>query len=145
MPTSEKRPLQVQLPFQPKTYDIDFAGHVSNIVYIRWLEDLRNKLLDTYLPLAVLMERGISPVVTQTLITYKKPVKIFDSVSGLMWGKEAGNVKWTLSAEFTVRGNIVSTAEQLGVFVRIDNGRPAPFPEEFQQEFVLFHKKENKD
>ncbi|HTY11759.1 MAG TPA: thioesterase family protein [Bacteroidota bacterium] len=140
MTPNEGKPLFIQLPFEPKTYDIDFAAHVSNIVYIRWLEDLRMKLLDTYLPLAVLMERGISPVVTQTVINYKRPVKIFDAVSGAMWGKEAGNVKWALSAEFSVRGTIVTTAEQLGVFVRIDNGRPAPFPEELRREFTGLQK-----
>ena len=28
-------------PLPIRTYDIDFAGIVSNIVFIRWLEDLR--------------------------------------------------------------------------------------------------------
>jgi acyl-CoA thioester hydrolase len=28
------------------TYEIDFAGVVSNIVYVRWLEDLRNLFCD---------------------------------------------------------------------------------------------------
>ena len=32
----------VQHSFRVMTYDIDFAGIVSNISYIRWLEDLRN-------------------------------------------------------------------------------------------------------
>jgi acyl-CoA thioester hydrolase len=33
-------------PLPIRTYDIDFAGIVSNIVFIRWLEDLRLALLD---------------------------------------------------------------------------------------------------
>jgi acyl-CoA thioester hydrolase len=32
----------VQHEFRVNTYGIDFAGIVSNISYIRWLEDLRN-------------------------------------------------------------------------------------------------------
>ena len=38
-------------PLPIRTYDIDFAGIVSNIVFIRWLEDLRLGLLDQAYPL----------------------------------------------------------------------------------------------
>ena len=38
-------------PLPIRTYDIDFAGIVSNIVFIRWLEDLRLALLDQTYPL----------------------------------------------------------------------------------------------
>ena len=36
-------------PLPIRTYDIDFAGIVSNIVFIRWLEDLRLALLERLL------------------------------------------------------------------------------------------------
>ena len=140
MPADDRRPLHVELHFQPKTYDIDFAGHVSNIVYIRWLEDLRMMVLDTYLPLNILMERGIAPVVMRTTIDYKRPVKLFDSVSGVMWASEMGNVKGILSAEFTVNGTVVAAAEQIGLFVKMVNGRPVAFPEEFRRQFETFQK-----
>jgi acyl-CoA thioester hydrolase len=140
MPVDDRRPLHVELPFQPKTYDIDFAGHVSNIVYIRWLEDLRMLVLDTYLPLTVLMERGIAPVVMRTTIDYKRPVKLFDSVRGSMWASEVGNVKGILSAEFTVNGSVVAAAEQVGLFVKMNTGRPVAFPEEFRRQFETFRK-----
>ncbi len=140
MPSDDRRPLRVELAFQPKTYDIDFAGHVSNIVYIRWLEDLRMLVLDTYLPLNTLMKRGIAPVVMRTAIEYKRPVKLFDSVAGTMWASEMGNVKGILSAEFIVNGTIVATAEQTGLFVKMESGRPVAFPEEFRRQFEDFPK-----
>ena len=40
------KPLEISLDLPIKTYDIDFAGIVSNIVYIRWLEDLRLKMFE---------------------------------------------------------------------------------------------------
>jgi hypothetical protein len=46
-----ERRCKIQLRFQVRTYDIDYAGIVSNIVYIRWLEDLRLALLDQHVPL----------------------------------------------------------------------------------------------
>ena len=140
MPSSNRGPLYVELAFQPKTYDIDFAGHVSNIVYIRWLEDLRMMVLDTYLPLHKLMERGIAPVVMRTTIDYKRPVKLFDSVSGVMWASEMGDVRGILSAEFTVNGTVVATAEQTGLFVKMESGRPVAFPDEFKRQFEAFRK-----
>ena len=140
MPSGDQKPLHVELAFQPKTYDIDFAGHVSNIVYIRWLEDLRMLVLEKYLPLNILMERGIAPVVMRTTIDYKRPVKLFDSVTGTMWASEMGNVKGILSAEFIVHGTIVATAEQTGLFVKMESGRPVAFPEEFKRQFEAFQK-----
>ena len=141
MTVSEKKPLQVEIVFRPKTYDIDFAGHVSNIVYIRWLEDLRMLVLDTYLPLDTLMARGVAPVVMKTTIDYRKPVKIFDRVEGKMWASDMGNVKGILSTEFRVNGGIVASAEQVGVFVKMESGRPVPFPEEFRRQYEEFHKR----
>jgi acyl-CoA thioester hydrolase len=135
MPAPDRKPLCVESTFQPKTYDIDFAGHVSNIVYIRWLEDLRLLLLDTYLPLSILIERGIAPVVMRTTIDYRKPVKLFDRVKGTMWASQMENIKGILSAEFSVNGTVVAAAEQTGLFVRLQGGRPVAFPEEFKLQF----------
>jgi hypothetical protein len=56
----------VELQFKVQTYDIDFAGIVSNQVYIRWLEDLRLEFLDTYAPLDRLLADGLVPVLVST-------------------------------------------------------------------------------
>ncbi|HTR82810.1 MAG TPA: thioesterase family protein [Bacteroidota bacterium] len=132
MPPDEHRPGCIELQFRPKTYDIDFAGHVSNIVYIRWLEDLRLSFLDKHLPLSGLMEHGVAPVVMRTTIEYKKAVKLFDAVEGKMWIKDVGNVKGTLAAEFAVNHIVVAKADQEGLFVKLDTGRPVAFPDEFK-------------
>ena len=49
------RPLAVSAPIRVQGYDVDFAGIVSNIVYIRWLEDLRYQVLEAYYPLPQLL------------------------------------------------------------------------------------------
>src|SRR5947208_6147204 len=56
---SSSRPLEVELLLAVRTYDIDFAGHVSNIVYIRWLEDLRLQFLNEHLPLQEQWANGV--------------------------------------------------------------------------------------
>jgi acyl-CoA thioester hydrolase len=72
-----QKPLEVTLNFPVKTYDIDFAGIVSNIVYIRWLEDLRLKMFESHFPIEKLMSKGYCPTVNSTEIKYQRKLKIF--------------------------------------------------------------------
>ena len=129
------RKLEVEIPIKVKTYDIDFAGVVSNIVYIRWLEDLRVKFLDVYLPLDEQMQRDDIPFLSKTQIEYKRPVKLFDNVISRMWMSNLGKVKWTLEAEFISNNQVAATAIQTGAFVNSENGRPAKLPEELLQKY----------
>ena len=129
------RKLEVEIPFKVKTYDIDFAGVVSNIVYIRWLEDLRLKFLDEYLPLDEQMQRGDIPFISKTQIEYKRPIQLFDNVISKMWMSNVGKVKWTLEAEFISNKQVAATAIQIGAFVNSENGRPAKLPEELLQKY----------
>ena len=129
------RKLEVEIPIKVKTYDIDFAGVVSNIVYIRWLEDLRLKFLDEYLPLDEQMQRGDIPFISKTQIEYKRPIQLFDNVISKMWMSNVGKVKWTLEAEFISNNQVAATAIQTGAFVNSENGRPAKLPEELLQKY----------
>jgi acyl-CoA thioester hydrolase len=129
------RPLEVEIPIKVQTYDIDFAGVVSNIVYIRWLEDLRVKFLDVHLPLEEQMQQGNIPFLSKTQIEYKKPVRLFDNVISKMWMSNLGKVKWTLSAEFISNNQIAATAIQIGAFIDSKNNRPAKLPEELLQKY----------
>lgn len=135
------RPLEVEIPVSVKTYDIDFAGVVSNIVYIRWLEDLRVKFLDVHLPLDKQMQQGNIPFLSKTQIEYRKPVKLFDNVISKMWMSNLGKVKWTLEAEFISNNQIAATAIQIGAFINSENNRPAKLPEELLQKYSQFQSK----
>ena len=123
------RPLEVEIPIKVKTYDIDFAGVVSNIVYIRWLEDLRLKFLDVHLPLDKQMSQGNIPFLSKTQIEYKRPVKLFDNIISKMWMSHLGKVKWTLEAEFIFNNQVAATAIQIGAFINSENNRPVKLPE----------------
>ena len=125
--------LEVALNLEVKTYDIDFAGVVSNIVYIRWLEDLRLKMLETYLPLKELMVRECCPIVNSTAIEYKKALGLFDRPVGKMWMSELGKVRCTLQAEIHLDGEIVAEATQSGFFINLRKMRPMAIPDELKQ------------
>lgn len=113
-----------------RTYDIDFGGIVSNIVYIRWLEDLRVQMLAEHFPLeTAVRELGIAPVLVRTEIDYKRPIRLFDRVQARMWVAEVGAVRQVLQAEFTVDGVVHTLARQTTCFVDMTTGRPVPTPD----------------
>jgi acyl-CoA thioester hydrolase len=124
----------VQHSFRVMTYDIDFAGIVSNISYIRWLEDLRNLFAEQALSIGDALQRGIAPALMRTEIDYLAPVRFPDIVTGRMWMTEQGRSKWVLAAEFQSQGTnqIVARAKQIGVFISLETLRPVRLPEEYR-------------
>src|SRR4051794_35446730 len=122
----------IRLNFPAKTYDIDFAGIVSNIVYIRWLEDLRVELLARSYPLDRLVADGIGPVLLETHIVYRDALTIHDKPVGRMWIEAMGRVRWTVGAEFIApeAGRVHAPAKQVGLFIRLATRRPVPIPAE---------------
>ncbi|MDJ0572647.1 MAG: thioesterase family protein [Pleurocapsa sp. MO_192.B19] len=134
----EQKPLEVSVKFPVKTYDIDFAGIVSNIVYIRWLEDLRLKMLESYFPLEQLMAQGYCPIITSTEIKYKKALKIFDKPRGKMWISKLGRSRCTLQAEIYLHDEIVTTATQMGFFINLETMRPMAIPEEVKNIYAQY-------
>ena len=126
------RPLEVELAFPVRTYDIDFAGIVSNIVFIRWLEDLRLRMLELHYPLGPMLARGQGPVLARTEIDYRKPVRFGSTVRGVMWLADHRRARFDLEAEFDVEGEIVARARQQGYLVEYGKMRPLPLPEELK-------------
>src|SRR3974377_1541535 len=105
-------------PLPIRTYDIDFAGIVSNIVFIRWLEDLRLGLMEEAYPLLRALAEDVAPILLATRISYRRPVTIADPLLGRIWVAELSRVRWRLAAEFTVGGVVHAEAEQEGLFMR---------------------------
>jgi len=111
----------VEHSFRVMTYDIDFAGVVSNISYIRWLEDLRNLFAEQALSLGEALQRGIAPALMRTEIDYLAPVRFPDTVNARMWLADQGRSKWVVAAEFESQATNgpVARAKQIGVFVAL--------------------------
>ncbi|MBD1873529.1 acyl-CoA thioesterase [Nodosilinea sp. FACHB-131] len=108
------------------TYQIDFAGHVNNSVYIHWMEIGRLKLLEAIgMPIHEVLKQGIAPVLTQTNIIYKLPLYLGDRVQAQMWLSELRNASAVMQFRF-YNGDQVLAAEgmQKGLFVDIKTMRP---------------------
>ena len=132
---TQQRPLNVDLPITVKTYDIDFMGIVSNISYVRWMEDLRLHFLEVHYPLQKLISELIVPVVTQTHIEYKRPIRMYDQVNGSIWLEKFDSSGWIGSVEFMVNGKQAVTGKQGGVFLNLNTMKPANPPEGLQKKY----------
>lgn len=130
-----KRPLLVTLPLKVQTYDIDFAFHVNNQVYVRWLEDLRMEVLREYYPLKRFMDAGVAPILASTQITYKRPVGLYDEPVGHMWCTHLGRASIWLEAEITVGDQVCAHAIQRGSFLVLATGKASRTPEGLMAHF----------
>jgi acyl-CoA thioester hydrolase len=126
----------VERPLPVRTYDIDFAGIVSNIVYVRWLEDLRLAMMDEAYPIARALAEDVAPILLGTRIAYLKPVTIQDAPLGRMWATAMGRVRWHLAAEFVVGDVVHARAEQEGLFIRVSTRRPIAPPAALRARFA---------
>lgn len=122
------RPLQVEVSFLVKTYDVDYARIVHNSVYIRWLEDLRLQIMTEHFPLEDQFADHQSPVLEKTEITYHRPLHLFDQAVGRMWVSRLGKARWEVRAEICRGEMVAASARQTGYFMDLEKYRPIRIP-----------------
>jgi len=122
-------PFFLQKEIEIQGYDIDYGGVVSNIVYIRWMDDLRTALLKDHYSLELMAKNGLAPVVNKTHAHYKRPALFGDSLIAKIRITMLEKIRWEVQVEITKNGGeTVFTAVQSGAFVNLKNGRPVPVP-----------------
>ena len=131
----QRRTLNIDLPITVKTYDIDFMGIVSNISYVRWMEDLRLHFLEVHYPLQKLMAELIVPILSHMHIDYKRPIRMHDEVMGSIWMEKFDSSGWVANIEFTVNGKLAATAAQNGVFINIGTMKRADPPDGMKKKY----------
>ncbi|MBV6646102.1 MAG: acyl-CoA thioesterase [Cyclobacteriaceae bacterium] len=141
---SKSKPLLLQKEISVNGYDIDVLGIVSNIVYVRWFEDLRMYFLDTYYPFQELFEEGKSPVLTDTQVKYHHPLTIHDHPLGEVWMSNVNRSKWECSFEIKAGKRIHCSGVQSGYFVNVESKRPTPIPKKFHDLFSEAQLKKNR-
>ena len=124
-----ERKYPVERKFEVKTYEVDFAGVMSNQVYLRWSEDMRTAVLDQFIDIRDLIEQGKVPVLAHTEIDYKWPARLKDEVTGTRWVEELNGPKWALRGEFMIGDRICAKVFHYGVWVDTHTFRPTDPPE----------------
>jgi acyl-CoA thioester hydrolase len=131
---------KLEFDVEAYTFQIDYVGHVSNIVYLEWLEMGRTKLLQAMgLPIRDLTQAGIFPVLTSTTIEYKQPVFLGDRLRVEMWISELRHASARIEFRFYKNGNVLTTsASQRGLFIDRESMRPARMTREMRTRFAPY-------
>ena len=140
MNSQPHRRFETKMTVKVATYDIDFAGHVSNIVYFRWLEDLLLQLLEENFPLEELMSQGYMPILASSSIEYKRAIKLFHRPVGHMWIERLGAASMYFVGEFLVDGAVTTRASHIGLFVDTVSQKPVKLPAQIVEKFASYTK-----
>jgi acyl-CoA thioester hydrolase len=119
--------------FEIYTFHIDFSGHVSNIVYVQWMEIMRLKLLEEADSSVFTMaeSRGVIPVLTDTQISYKKALYFGDTVRMEAWFSEIRAASaWVEYRFYNQKDELMALGRQKGVYLYRDSLRPYRLPPE---------------
>jgi acyl-CoA thioester hydrolase len=117
----------VTFSFDVYTFHIDYSGHVSNIVYVQWMEITRLKLLEQVgLSVQEMAEkRGVIPVLTETQITYRRALYFGDVVRVEAWLSELKPASaWVEYRFYNPAGELAASGRQKGVYLHRDTLRP---------------------
>ncbi len=76
MSTPEHKPFEMQINVSPQ--DIDSLGHVNNVVYLRWVQDVAEAHWNTLASPEI--QKGLAWVVLRHEINYHKPAFLEDQI-----------------------------------------------------------------
>jgi acyl-CoA thioester hydrolase len=117
------KPLFIEISLNVNTYDIDVAGHVNNIVYMRWLEDMRSLLFSKIYSLKKLLEINHYLVVVSSEVKYRKQIKLFDKPIGKMLLLSYSHGVLLFKTEITIDNYIAFNATQKCVLMNLKNNQ----------------------
>ena len=112
-------------------YDTDCGGVVSNIAYLRFVEQARTALVTMLgVSLAEIVAAQEFPAVLRTEIDYKKPAMVVDTVRVEARLEEVKRARFWCG--FTLLrdsdGTLLAQCRQQCAFIRLPEGLPIPVP-----------------
>ena len=107
------------------SFQIDVNDHVNNAVYIQWMEIGQQKFFaETGLPISILREQGVLPVIADTQISYKKPLVDGDTVKIEIWLSELKRIyAWAEFRFYNGSEELAAVGRQRGTFVDVQTKR----------------------
>ena len=123
--------LNYELEFPVQNTDIDVLGHVNNISYVRWVQDVA--LLHSFtvgLDLDAYQRFGAVFVVRQHTIDYLRAISPGGNVLARTWITVMAAAKYTRATELWRNDELVARASSRWAFVDTTEGRPTRIPQE---------------
>jgi acyl-CoA thioester hydrolase len=121
------------LPVQATKHDIDANGHVNNIVYVQWMQDVAIAHSDAVGCSAATSAAGATWVARSHHIEYLRPAYAGDRILVQTWLVDATRKSSSPRRYRMVRdsdGTVLARGETLWVFIDTQTGRPRTIPPE---------------
>ena len=111
---------------------IDENGHVNNVAYVQWMQDVAVRHWERVGGMAVNAALGASWVARAHRIEYLAPAYAGDPVEALTWVADIGRVRSTRKYAFrrASDGVLLARGETEWVFVNASTGSPRAIPKE---------------
>jgi acyl-CoA thioester hydrolase len=126
-----------ELPIRVEAADIDELGHVNNIVYLRWVQDVAKAHWFSAAP--VEEHVGLVWMVTRHEIDYKSPAVLSDEIILRTWIGASAGLRFDRLTEILRASDRKVLAKARTVWVPIDaaSGRPKRVSERVRRMFSV--------
>ena len=116
----------------------DENGHVNNVVYVQWMQDIAIRHATAAGATAAARSLGCSWVARSHQIEYRVPAYAGDSIEAVTWIASCHGVRSVRRYRFvrTSDAKVLAVGETQWVFVSLAGGRPQPIPESVRQCFT---------
>lgn len=132
----EPRRHSIAITAQPA--DIDELGHVSNLVYVRWVQDVAQAHSTAVgWDSAAYRDHGAVFVVRRHEIDYVQPVFAGEALTATTWIEWSKAVSSERRTEIARDGQVVARASTLWAFVDMSTGKPRKIPDTIRGAFGM--------
>lgn len=118
---------------------VDQNGHVNNVVYVQWMQDVAVLHSDSVGGTKAMHESGGTWVVHSHKIEYLSPAFAGEDLVALTWVVNFRRVRSIRRHKFFRKSDniLLAKGETEWVFVDVESGRPRMIPDEVMQLFSL--------
>jgi acyl-CoA thioester hydrolase len=118
---------------------VDGNGHVNNVTYVQWMQDIAVAHYDFMGGTALTQALGATWVVREHKIVYQSPAFAGDEICVQTWVVNLRRVRSLRRYQFARQsdGQLLVRGETDWVFVDTETGRPRRIPEEIASLFQL--------
>lgn len=130
-------PTRFSIPIVARTADIDDVGHVSNIVYLRWVQDVATAHSHAVgWDMARYRELGAVFIVRRHEIDYVAQVRAGDELVAETWVEDWRLASCIRRTELRRGEQVVARAATTWALISLASGRPQKIPDELRALFV---------
>ncbi len=139
MPRTESNPI-FKYSFTVPTEAVDQNGHVNNVYYVQWMQDVAVRHYDHLGGTKPTLAIGATWVVREHHIRYLNPAFAGDEIEVHTWVANFRRVRSLRCYKFYRKSDntLLAKGDTDWVFVDIKNGQPMAIPEKISKIFTLY-------